>query len=373
MTTRVPEPTAGPHPAPILPTPLAGSQAARPYTSPPHIMLRVVRVTEDWMPFSGQGGWMSAVSQRESETLRFYEAAIWEEIDAVHLYAFTDEFDAYFDREGGAAPAEIIANREKYVIKKVRGLPEEQTEERSAFLRDAFEEFAAILTERHPDAEHHLMYSGHGGPGGALFAGQLGSGDADAFLATWTELLGRKLGVIDMGGPCNKGAYEDLANFCQHAHYYVASDLANGGFSMDDWTVDKYHETDAETQYHRILAENGTLADALAARVDLRRMQYEYSRNNMIRERVEQSSYVYSCAAFMDFEAAFEAYLKEADVAYPQWDLYDTMVIYDAPPGLLEKFEKVISHSADNRDFFEWRSAANGIISPRDLFYRIER
>ncbi len=58
--------------------------------------------------------------------------------------------------------------------------------------------------------------------------------DADAFLATWTGRLGKPLGVVDMGGPCNKGGYEDLANFCKHARYYVASDLPNGGYSTDD-------------------------------------------------------------------------------------------------------------------------------------------
>ena len=357
--------------SPAAPTP--GAQAATPSVPQPHIMLRVVLVTADWTPFSGVGGWMSAVPRRESASLRFYEAAIWEEIDAVHLYAFSNAFDPYFGSDGRATPAEIIAQREQYAIGKVAGLPPAQTEERSAFLRKTFEEFAAILVERHPDAQHHLMYSGHGGPGGDLFAGQLANADADAFLGTWTRLLGRKLGVIDMGGPCNKGSYADLANFCQHARYYVASDLPNGGFTMDEWTFARYSETDAETQYHRILAENETLEDALAARVGLRRTLYEYSRNNQTMHRVEQASYVYSCSAFMDFERAFEAFATETDIAYPQWDLYETMVVYQASPALLERFAEVIVHKADNRDFFEWDVAANGMISPLDLIYRLGR
>ena len=43
-----------------------------------HVMLRVVQVTEDWVPFSDAGGWTRAVLQKESDVLRFYEAAIWE-------------------------------------------------------------------------------------------------------------------------------------------------------------------------------------------------------------------------------------------------------------------------------------------------------
>ena len=354
------------------PTPIP-TQVAKSYAPQPHIMLRVVLVTEDWTPFAGRGGWMSAVLQRESASLRFYEAAIWEEIDAVHLYAFTNDFDPYFGSGDSATPEEIIANREKYAIKRIAGLPERDTEERSAFLREVFEEFASILVRRHPDAQHHLMFSGHGGPSGDLFSSQLANADADSFLGTWTRLLGKKLGVIDMGGPCNKGSYVDLDNFCKHARYYVASDLPNGGFVMDEWDVDKYNETDAETQYHHILAESATLEDALKARIGLRRTLYEYSRNNQTENKVQQSNYVYSCPAFADFRQAFETFVKETDVAYPQWDLYDTLVTYDAPPALLEKFDKVIVHSVDNRDFFEWTFRANGIISPRDLFYRIGR
>ena len=86
-----------------------------------------------------------------------------------------------------------------------------------------------------------------------------------------TRLLGKPLGVIDMGGPCNKGGYEDLANFCRHASYYVASDLPNGGYTEDDWTYEKYQETNPETQYHRLLASNDTLEEALIERVELRR------------------------------------------------------------------------------------------------------
>ena len=127
--------------------------------------------------------------------------------------------------------ADVIAYREQYAISVHSDMPEAWGDRRSDFLRIAFEDFVSRLVELHPEADHHLMYSGHGGPGGALFAGQLKHDDADAFLATWTRLLGKPLGVIDMGGPCNKGAYEDLANFCRHASYYVASDLPNGGYT----------------------------------------------------------------------------------------------------------------------------------------------
>ena len=333
----------------------------------PHVILRVVLVHDDpygWR-YSSPGGWTEAAVQKESETLRYYEAAIWEETGAVHLYAFPNDYDAFYGAFDALPAEDVIAYREQYAVSVRSGLPEAYTDERSRFLQDVFAGFAGLLVERHPDAEHHLMYNGHGGPGGALFEGQMQTADADAFLGTWAGLLGRPLGVVDMGGPCNKGGYADLATFCKHARYYVASDLANGGYDLDDWTVEKYFETDAETQYHRLLSEHGTLEAALIERVDLRRLNYEYARESQTRDEVFQASYLYSCPAFNEFSTAFESFVAGATLAQPvPYDLYELLVDADASPSLLERFRSVFVHGVDNRDFFDWGVTANGMISP---------
>ena len=44
---------------------------------------------------------------------------------------------------------------------------------------------------------------------------------------------------------------------------YVASDLPNGGFTMDDCTIEKDTETDPESQYHALLAGASSLEEAL--------------------------------------------------------------------------------------------------------------
>ena len=342
-----------------------GLQVCTSTTGQPHVILRVVQVTEDWVPFSVAGGWTQAVLQKESDVLRYYEAAIWEETDSVHLYAFPNDYDGLFGlRREDVPDADVIAYREQYAISVHSDMPEMWGDRRSDFLRIAFEDFVSRLVELHPEADHHLMYSGHGGPGGNLFAGQLKHDDAGAFLATWTRLLGKPLGVIDMGGPCNKGAYEDLANFCRHASYYVASDLPNGGYTLDDWTSEKHHETQPETQYHRLLASNDTLEEALIERVELRRKRYEYSMNNQIRDQVEQANYVYSCARFNDFYEAFELFVDVTTIQAPSHDLYQLMLDYRAPPALLDRFRDVFVHGVDNRDFFEWKVTANGMLSP---------
>ena len=338
-----------------------------PFPPQPNVILRVVFVTEDWMPFH-ETAWSSEVPRKESEVLRFYEAAIWEETESVHLYAFPDDFHPWLEYTADIPEDQLIADREQHAISVHGGLPPKQDAgRRSEFLRRVFEDFAAELVELHPDAEHHLLYHGHGAPGGYLFERQLRIDDADAFLASWTARLGRPLGVIDMGGPCNKGGYDDLANFCRHARYYVASDLPNGGYQLDEWTYEKHRETEPEAQYHRIFASADTLEGALVERVDIRRKRYEYARENLTRQQWAQANYLYSCPKFGDFREAFERFLARTSVQSGSYDLYQLLLDNSAPSELLESFHSVIVHAADNRDFFEWEVAANGMVSPDSL------
>ena len=64
-------------PAPSATTPLATATPtpipASPQAQPPHVMLRVVLVTEDWMPFASTDGWTQAVTPKESEALKYSE------------------------------------------------------------------------------------------------------------------------------------------------------------------------------------------------------------------------------------------------------------------------------------------------------------
>jgi len=328
-----------------------------------NVIVRVVRVTPDWHGFViHAGGWPSAVPVRESDVLKYFEVALWEETRSIHFYEFDNDFDPYgFDR----TPEQVTDQRESYAILRVDGMPDPWTDVRSRFIKRAFADFTALLAKRYPDSEHHLMYRGHGGPGGRLFAAQLTYGDAYDLLANWTRALGRPLGVIDMGGPCNKGSFSDLENFCSHARYYVASDLTNGGYTMDDWTIEKHRETEPESQYHRLFAESSSLEEALLGRIDIKRRDYEYSRINMSESRTQQANYLYSCREFADFGPAFRTFLSSQDGDYHiSDDLYDYMDAHRAGEDLFGRFNAVFVYRADNRDFFEWEPGANGMLMP---------
>ena len=333
-----------------------------------HVMLRVVRVTPDWHAYEIiAGGWPSAVPVKESESLKWFEVAIWEELEAIHLYAFDNAFDPNLGMGEEGSPQQMTAHRESYRIMQETGLPEAWTEERSLFIAQAFAKFTSYLVSRYPDSEHHLMYNGHGGPGGKLFAGQLLYQHADEMLAGWVESLGRPLGVIDMGGPCNKSGFSDLDNFCRHAAYYIASDLPNGGYTFDEWTLEKHRETDPESQFHALFAETSNLQEALVARIDLKRKAYEYSREDMIESGTEQANYLYSCRRFLEFRDDFWAFSHENNAKFShREDLYEYLTGNDASEYLLRSFGDVIVHRADNKDFFQWEASYNGMLMPTD-------
>ena len=344
-----------------------GGTSPPPPVSVPNVMLRVVRVTPDWMPFASASGWTQAVLLKESEVLKYYEVAIWEETSSVHLYELPNDYDGSY----GLSPDEkktgeqMSAYREQFLIRKYTDMPDAWTVERSLFLKSTFMDIVLYLVNQDPSSEHHLAYSGHGGPGGRLFAGQLNPDHADAFLSFWSESLGKLLGVIDMGGPCNKAGFEDLHIFSKYARYYVASDLPNGGYTMDDWTIEKIHETNPDHQYHNLFAANPNLEDVLIGRIDLIRKAYEYSRNNMISNQVAQANYLYSCEAFRRFSPNFIAFYDRVGVDYPVGaDLYQYMIDNGAPQALIEQFNDVIVHKADNPDFFQWDEPRNGILMP---------
>ena len=115
-------------------------------------------MTEDWVPFSSAGGWTQAVLQKESDVLRYYEAAIWEETDSVHLYAFPNDYDGGFGLDEDIPDADVIAYREQHAISVHSDMPEAWGDRRSDFQRIAFEDFVSRLVELHPEADHHLMY-----------------------------------------------------------------------------------------------------------------------------------------------------------------------------------------------------------------------
>lgn len=221
-----------------------------------NVMLFVGYVEKDRVTFASLVPTLD-IQLRESEYLKYYEVIIWEETSSVHFYEFPNDFNSWYGyditsvhedgtlglRRNDLTDQQIIAYREGFLISKYMDMPEVWTDARSTFLKSAFTDIALYLVNRHPGSEHHLKFNGHGVPGDRLFSAHLARGDANEFLKFWSHSLGRTLGVLDIGGPCNKGSFADLDNFCHSAKYYIASDLLNGGYSMDEFTWTKVRKS----------------------------------------------------------------------------------------------------------------------------------
>lgn len=335
-----------------------------------NIMLRAVRVTTEWMPFTSTGGWTQAVPIKETPFLKFYEVAIWEETKSVQLYEFPNDYNPAYGYIHNISDADKIAYREQYAIRKYTNMPSKELKnERSKFLKSSFMDISAYLSNKHPDSEHHFMYNGHGTEGGALIEFQLNRKHANDFLKFWTESIHKPLGVIDMGGPCTKGGFSDLDNFHKYARYYIASDIPNGGFEMDDFTYEKYAEVDPEHQYHNLFANNENIKDVLINRINLRRKAYEYSRNYMITNKVMQANYLYDCNAFGKFKTMFIEFYNKTRTDYRiHYDLHQYMIDNHAPQTLIDQYNHVIIYKVDNKDFFQWDEIHNGILMPNPKF-----
>ena len=304
-----------------------------------NVMVRVVVVTPDWHGYHTVGGWPTAVSVKESDVLKFFEVAIWEETKSIHFYEFNNDFDSY-----GYAPQQVTSIRETYAIMRFDGLPEPWTKARSQFIRQAFADFTAHLADRYPD-------SGTMGPEAPVVNSSRRNfriDDADGLLSELDPSPRPALGVIDMGGTSKKGSFSDLENFCQYARYYIARICLRAATRMDDWTIEKYHETDPESQYHALLAAPKPTGGARRSHRPRKTTAYEYSRENMIESRNRQANYLYSCQEFADFRSAFRRFLSSQD---GQYDVHDGMVSHGADGDLKRLFDKVFVHHADNRRF----------------------
>lgn len=359
----------------------------------PNVILNVVTADDDgfWDYESEASGFFRATISyadpfKISENLIYYDAVIWKDSNIISLYQLSNDYD-YFYELTGATNAELKAYREQYLIMDfdmfptltddgLVNFPEQTTdfftyltEVPSEYLKYVFEQFAEVLVQRHPDADHHLTYIGHGAPGGHLFEALMLEDDVVEFLDTWTKSLGKRLGIIDMGGPCDKGSMLDLLAFSPFSRYYIASDLPNGGYDFDNFTIEIYDKTNVNYQYHSLFNTHEDLGNVVEARIALKRERYKYSKNHMIENKVEQVNYAYDSEAFLAFHTAFSTWI-DPDSIIQEWgeDTLTFMQRNDAPDSLIEMYEKIFFAKADNRDFFEWEETIQGLHLNEEYF-----
>ncbi len=328
------------------------------------VIIKVVRISPDWMPFASTDGWTQAVSVRESKSIKYFEIAIWEETSSIHLYEFPNDYDPIYGKD--KTDQQKIAYREQFALLNFPGLPN-QKEAKSNFVKESFRSILDLITSRYPHSNYGLRFNGQGRPDGTLFNGILAPKHSQDFLHNWTSKIQSKLAFIDMDGSGIKGGLSDLNTFCPFSEFYIASDISDSGYNFDNWTVEKHKETEPDLKFFELIEDNSTLKQVLTKRIDLKKKVYNYSRKNMTKNKIEQAIYLYSCTSFQKLNALLE---KKDITLPPHYDLYSILVGYGR--SYISAFNKTIIKSIDNRNFFHWETKANGILTPYPADFKKE-
>ena len=329
-----------------------------------HIILRVVYVPVEWMEFTDITGWTSAAPIKEFQGVKIYDAAIWNDGLAVHLYALPNDYNPHYGEMEGLLPEARAAYRESYAVKAIPGMPAIK-DDRGPFILSAFTDIAEELVERHPYASHNLIYSGHGIFGGELFELHLDHVEAKQFLSNWHISLGRKLGFIDMGTVCLKGSFYDLEAFYEHTDYYIATDQLAGCSTFNDDA--DYYDSDVDYNFPRILSSHDNMEDALIERVNLTRTRYENSSISIIQNQLMQSCYLYSSSKFGLYKNDISSFMKSLVLHDYVVDIRSSLVANGAAQSLINNYDSIIIHSVNTKDFFTWTEDWNGMIWLRDF------
>lgn len=79
----------------------------------------------------------------------------------------------------------------------------------------------------------------------------------------------------------------------------------------------------------------------------------------MVQNQVMQANYLFDCTNYLTFREALDAFAQNRPINQTR-DLRYNLEQQNATE-LLELFDAMITHSADNKDFFEWPKEHNGV------------
>jgi hypothetical protein len=318
------------------------------------VMMRVVTAWDDFTANS----WERAFPTKATDIFQLYEATIWP--DAVSLYRFDASFDPH--QSFHLTPEQWAVYRESYRLMKFDIPAEVDTLQKSQLITNAFIQFFARVFNDTPAEHYSLMYSGHGSGNGGLFENHINPSDARLLFEYIIGLIGKKMDFLDLHTNCSEGNILVVKNFERFFDYIMASDLSVGGYTMDEWSIEKFNETNPEFNYPLLLKPDNSIEQVLLQILDLRRHEWEYSINNMVANQVKQSVSLYKTDAFPALTRSVWPELEAnpiQDFSQYQYDLY-TYIASLGKPGLIDKFTSFRVEYLSNKNFFNWDIDTNG-------------
>lgn len=323
------------------------------------VVMRVV--VADWVTDQYSSvSWEQAAPIKATADFQWFEATIWTERNAVHLY----KFDASFNPAAASTmtTAQWIAYRESHRVQMFDLPTDVSADQRSRVLRDGFQSFFKTIVTSTPALHYGLRYSGHGSGNGGLFQRLISPADARGFLANVTALIGRPLDFLDLGGNCDEGDAVVMSSFFPYADYIIASDIPIGGYTFDNWTIERFHEVDPDYQLPLILTPTRSIRDGLVTYLDLARRRWEYSKQNMIFTRTKQALSLYRMDQFSRLAQLVSPELKRSGISLSAYnhDLFAFIKSLNRS-DIESQFLAFRTDYRSNKDFFSWDVDNNGL------------
>jgi hypothetical protein len=317
--------------------------------------MSLLRVVNHYVPFH-ELSWELAAEVKESESFRWFEAAIFhfheeEKASAVHLYKFDDTFYPWM--WGHVESEEWIAHRESYRLYKMDIPPGLEREESSRLIAKAFIDIFTIMILDTPSQHYGLRYAGHSSMTGGLFENEITPYDAQWLFENVTAMLGRKIDFLDMSHNCAEGRMNVLTNFYPYFDYLLASDLLVGGYEMNDG--DDYFTVELDYNYPQIISEEKTLVENLSGVLDLVHLRWVMSDIDMIERSVMQSLSLFDLAYYETMAlVTYQALAIKPDPANYDYDLLGYIRSFDDHNEMENQFFSLRIDHRDNKDFFDW-------------------
>jgi hypothetical protein len=294
------------------------------------------------------------------------EVCIWHGERRIVLYEFGEAFfsaarNSYHEWCGGTWECpEVTIHRENASLYEAKWDQKLAGAALSAWLAAQFSVILGIAQKR--KGKHYgLSFAGHGSTAdGALFEGMISPKDTRTALKTMVE---DKFALINFGGNCVEGKWNNLEVLREFGDYVIASDLNVNGLTVDKKIEQEYLRLHAQftapNHMLYLLKDQLSPENLGAGLLEGQRKLWEFGASAIEQEKLKQSMALYDMQKFQPLRSS----LKEA------WQSASTDVRNDAlhvnAMCDVRAFGKAIGGSTVDAAFLALRV---GYVSTADMF-----
>jgi hypothetical protein len=289
--------------------------------------LNVYKVDSDWCkPPCRQITWEVAAAKppKGDPNYQLLEVCIWRAEQRIALYEFGDSFydeaqNSYNNWCFGSWECPSVKyEREKHSLYEAKWDVDMDRPTLSNWMATKFSEILGIVQQR--KARHYgLSYAGHGSSAdGALFEGLILAADTKVALKPVAE---QRFSLINFGGNCVEGKWDNLNVLQDFGNYVIASDLlVNGVQISDDEKMHEYMKLYAQlsppNHMLTLLESDQPLSprDLGARLLEGQRKLWEVAKSDIDATKLKQSLAMYDMGKFESLRSKLTEAWKSASV-----------------------------------------------------------